>query len=172
MKKYAKIAFGGVFTALCVLFLFIGSAVSTLDLTSAALGGLIVVAAVTEIGPRYSFGVYAAASAISLLILPAKLPAVYFALFSGYYPVAKIYLNRIKPRWLSYAARFALFNTALAASELAAVFLLNIESEPAFIIVLTAVALNVVFFVYDKAIEKAAVFYGLKIRKHIFKGRR
>ena len=172
MSGAKKTAFAGVFTALCFVFLFIGSIVGTLDLSSAALAGFAIMIALIELGKGYAFGVYAAASVLSAFLLPDKAPAVYFILFSGYYPVVKVFLNRITPKWLSYAARFAVFNTAAAACGFVFVKLLSAEIEASAVTALLLVAANVVFAVYDLALERASVFYAERLRKRIFKGRR
>ncbi|MBO4452525.1 MAG: hypothetical protein J5793_01180 [Clostridia bacterium] len=176
MKKARKTAYAGLFTALCVALLFLGSVIEVLDLSTAALGSLIIIAAMIELGKGYAIAVYAAASLLSALLLPNKAPAVYFILFSGYYPVLKVFLNNIKPKPLSYAARFAVFDIALAGAALVTVYLLNtpIEFEVYWWIAGILLA-NGVFFVYDIALERMSLFYVRHIKskfKYIFKGRR
>ena len=172
MKKYRNIAYAGMFAALCTVMLFIGSVLQTLDLTAAALGSFVVMIALIELGRPYALGVYAAASVLSLLILPNKEPAVYFALFSGYYPILKVILNKIQPKALSYVARVAVFDISLAAIYLVFVYLLSIEADITLLAIVLVIAANAVFIVYDIAIEKASVLYVNKLRNHIFKGRR
>ena len=87
MKKSKKTAVAGVLTALCVIFLFIGSLFQTLDLSAAGLGSIIVLIAMIELGKSWAFGVYVSASVLSLILLPNKSAALIFALLVGFYPI-------------------------------------------------------------------------------------
>lgn len=172
MSGSRKVALSGVFTALCVTLLFVGSAVSVLDLSSAAIASFVILIALTETGPGYALGVYAAASVLAAVLLPNKEPAVYFTAFSGFYPVLKVPLNRIKPKALSYIARFAVFNICAAAAILFLIYILNVPTEKKWYAILLILAANVAFAIYDLALERATVFYINRIRKHIFGKRR
>ncbi|MBO4277769.1 MAG: hypothetical protein J5925_05180 [Clostridia bacterium] len=179
MKASRRVALAGVFSALCVVLLFIGSVFDVLDLTTAAFAGFVILVALTELGSGSALAVYAVSSVIAALILPNKGSALFFAVFSGYYPVLKVPLNKIKPKWLSRLARILVFNAALAASAAALVYLLQIplaeygvRTEKAWYIALFVLAANAVFIVYDLALERASVFYVKKIRNHVFGKRR
>ena len=115
MSNIKKLALAGILSALCFIFLFLGSVFQTLDLTSAALGSIVVLIAYVEIGLGRAWGVYAVASLLSLLLLPYKTAAAVFALFAGFYPLAKVFLNKIKPFWLSLTTRILCFNLFLTA---------------------------------------------------------
>jgi len=171
MKKSRRLALAGIFTALCVVVLFIGSVFQTLDLSAAAFGSIIILIAFIEIGKKWAMGVYLAASLLSLLLLPYKTPAAVFALFSGFYPIIKEPLNRIKPMWLSYTARIACFNVCLLILAFGAVKL-GLTTEITKGIIWTMFALcNLTFIVFDFALERISVTYAVRIRPKIF-GRR
>lgn len=180
MKHTKKIATASIFTALCVLFLFIGSIFQTLDLSAAALGSLIILFCMIELDNKMAIGVYLSSSVISLLIVPYKNAVVYFILFFGFYPILKSKLNQIRPFWLSYLARFLCLNTFLGIIFCLFMLLLKqfinvseflnsdgtINSISALIIFVLA---NITFFVYDIALERVANTYIVKIRPLIFK---
>lgn len=167
MKNAKKLAFAGIFTALSFIFMFIGSIFQTLDLSASALASLVILVAVIELGKGWAFGVYAASSVISLLLLPDKIPAVVFAFFAGFYPILKTALNAIKPKWLSYAARIALFNLILTAFVIAAERLLTPDwfGAPRAVVGILA---NITFVAYDLALERVSVYYSDKLRKMFF----
>lgn len=168
MKNNRKIAFAGIFASLCIVFLAIGSFFQTLDLSAAALGSIIVMIAYIELGKGWALGVYAVASILSILLLPYKTAAAVFALFVGFYPILKFYLNRIKPLALSYAARIICFNIFLTALIYVATNLLGIE-EDFLNFGLTIYALsNVTFVVFDFALERLADFYVFRIKPKLF----
>lgn len=168
MKKHKKTAFSGIFTALCVIALFLGSLIQTLDLTSAALGSIIILVAFVELGKGWAFGVYCATSIISLLLLPYKTPAVIFACFSGFYPILKEPLNRIKPLPLSYGVRIVIFNIFLTALIFVSKRVFGIEEVYLNFGFIIYALCNVVFVVFDLALERVAVFYVSKLKPMFF----
>lgn len=169
MKRTRKVAFAGVFAALCIVFLFIGSLFQTLDLSAAAFASLVVLIAFIELGKGWAFGIYVTASVISLLMLPQKTAAAVFALFLGFYPVLKEFLNRIKPIWLSYFARIFCFNVFLTALIFAAQHLLYLEEEFLGFELAIYLLSNITFLVFDLALERIANTYVKRIRPRISK---
>lgn len=168
MKKSKKVALSGIFAALCLVFLFIGSLFQTLDLSAAALASLIILVAMTELGKGWALGVYLASSLLSLLLLPYKSAAVVFALFAGFYPILKVLLNAIASKWLSYCARIFCFNLLLTAIIFISTRLLGIEEDYfAFGAVIYALA-NITFLVYDFALERIAATYVARIKPKLF----
>ncbi len=168
MKQTKKVALAGVFSALCLVFLFIGALFQTLDLSAAAFASIIVLVAMTELGKGWALGVYAAASILSLLLLPYKSAALVFAMFAGFYPILKAPLNKIKPKWFSYLARLACFNLLLSALIFVATRLIGVEEEYlAFGFVIYALA-NLTFVVYDFALERIALSYITRIKPKLF----
>lgn len=91
MNTTKKLAFSSVLTAVSTVILFIGDFIEVIDLSTAALAAFCVILGVIEFGYKYAALIYAASSVLSFLILPgaAKTPAIYFALFFGYYPIFK-----------------------------------------------------------------------------------
>ncbi len=173
MKSHKKLALASVLTALCVIFLFIGSVFQTLDLSAAAIGSIIVLIAIIEIGSKWAFGVYLASSVISILILPYKSAAIVFALFAGFYPLIKLFLNKIKPIFLSYLARHFCFNLPLALIIWCQPLLFPAESLDFSNIIgyLLVIFCNIVFVIFDFALERIAFTYVTRIKPRIF-GRR
>ena len=160
--------------AVTVVLLLVGSLFSTLDLTAAAAGSVLILVAVIELGPGFSFGIYAASALLSLLLLPQKSAAVIFAAFAGFYPIVKVYLNRIRPKALSYLARLALFNALYVLMILAATKLFGIADD-LFVLGWIAFLLgNVTFIVYDFALERLSVFYCVRLKglRNAINGRR
>lgn len=168
MKKAKKLALAGIFTAMSFIFMFIGSVFETLDLSASALASLVILASLIELGRSWAFGVYAASSVISLLLLPNKTAAIVFACFAGFYPILKTVLNKIRPKLLSYAARIALFNIILTVLILAAAKLLGTDLSYELPLWLLYILANVTFIAYDLALERVSVYYSLKLRKKFF----
>ncbi|MBQ4317185.1 MAG: hypothetical protein IJC20_02950, partial [Clostridia bacterium] len=169
MKSSKKVALSGIFSALCVIFLFIGSVFQTLDLSAAAMASIVILVSFIELGKKWACGVYAVASILALLLLPYKTAAAVFALFAGFYPIIKEYLNKIRPFWLSVIARVVCFNIFLTLLIFVSYRFFGIEEDfLGFNIVLYLLA-NVTFVLYDFALERIAVYYIKRIKPKIFK---
>ena len=84
-----------IFSALGVVFLYIGSIFDFLDLTAAMAASFIVIFAVIEGGGVVPWMIYAGTAIISLLLLPNKYPAVIYLFFAGLYPMVKSYSERL-----------------------------------------------------------------------------
>ncbi len=168
MNNVKKIALAGILSALCFIFLFVGSIFQTLDLTSAALASIIVLIAYIEIGSGNAWFVYAVSSVLSILLLPYKTSAAVFALFAGYYPIIKVCLNKIKPLWLSFVIRILCFNLVLTAMIFIMNRLLSIEDEFFTFGALIYAMANITFVFYDMALERISVYYLHRIKPKLF----
>ena len=89
---------------------------------------------------------------------------MFYLLFFGYYPALFAVLGRIRHRALRYVAKLLVFNAAVVLEAVLSVYVLGIPFEtisilgpytPVALLVLT----NVVFVVYDLALEGLIVQY-------------
>ena len=109
-----RLAASAVLSALGVVLLTVGAFVSVLDLSMAAIASLTVVFAVIELKGKYPYLVYFVTSVLSLLLLPSKAPALLFALFAGYYPILKAWLEGRFSRTVSWLFKILTFTVAFA----------------------------------------------------------
>lgn len=170
MKHNAKsVALAGMLSALAVVFLLLGAMVELLDLSAAAIAALVVMVALIELGKSWAFGVYAVSALLSLLLFP-QTATVTFAMFLGYYPVLKVFLDRIKPKPLQYAAKLLCFNAFLLLAFWLIKLVLGAENEwlngSLWALFLLG---NATFAVFDFALAKLAVFYIVKIKNRMRK---
>ena len=93
-KRTRRIALCGVFSALGVVLLCLGSLIEVLDLSTAAIASLICVLVMIEYGGWYPWGVYVSTALLALLLAPQKSAALIYAFF-GFYPIVKAYLERL-----------------------------------------------------------------------------
>ena len=164
MKRTKKLAFGGILTALCVVILFLGSFFSTIDLSMSALAGLVLILAMTEAGDKCAWGVFFASALLSLILVPAKLVAVFYIMLMGWYPIAKKYFERLGRFW-SWCAKIAVFNAVLTLIILCAQFVMHLpEGEFSFSTALYALG-NFTFIIYDIAVSRLIIFYLVRLRK-------
>jgi len=171
-KNAQKIALAAILSAVGVVFLLIGSFLQVLDISSAAVAGLAVVIAVIEIRGKYPVLVYFAISLVSLLILPNRLPSVFFILFGGIYPIFKAQFERLHPV-VSWVLKFSMFNAVFWFLIFIVRFLISREAITvreslwfleSFEIVIFLVA-NLAFLLYDIVMTKIILLYIVKARK-------
>ena len=170
MRNSSKtIALAGMLSALAVVFLLLGAMVELLDLSAAAMASLVVMVAIIELGKGRACGVYAVSALLSVLLFP-QTATVAFAMFLGYYPILKVFLDRIKPLLLQYAAKLLCFNAFL----LLAFWLIKklIGAESAWLegsLWMLFLLGNANFLVFDFALAKLALFYIVKIKNRMRK---
>ena len=170
-RNTKKIALSAILSAAGVTFLFMGSLLQRLDLSAAALAGLAVVIAVIEIRGKYPVLIYFTVSLISMLILPNKLPAVFFIIFGGIYPIFKAHFERLHPI-VSWVLKFSMFNFILWLLIFFARLLIsremiipgeNLNFLANFEIIVFLLA-NSAFLLYDIVMTKIINVYIIKIR--------
>jgi hypothetical protein len=103
------------FTALTLAFLHIAAVVPTGQLGAVAVSSLFTAAAVVEAGPASAACVFAAGCALGTATVANKSIVLLYALFFGYYPIAKCFAERLRRKAAAWIAKLAVFNAALAA---------------------------------------------------------
>lgn len=166
----AKTALGAMATALSVVLL-IPTALDLLYIALPAAAGIIVLFCVIELSKGWAFGVYAATSLISVLVVPNKEAVVLYILFFGYYPILKgLIEGKIKNRVLEYVIKVLIFNVAVFSAEFVFFKIMNIplteflDVEEGSLLskyilpILFAIA-NVMFFFLDYLYTASATLY-------------
>lgn len=139
MGNTAKTAIGGMMVALSVILL-IPTAFEIFVYALPAFAGIIIMFCVVELNKKWAFGVYAATSVISLLIVPNKEAVIMYIAFFGYYGIVKAIIESKFSKIPEYILKFLIFNVAMVASVfvLVKVFaipfdeLMGIESDSVF----------------------------------------
>ncbi|MBR5323105.1 MAG: hypothetical protein IKU48_06135 [Clostridia bacterium] len=161
-KSPAKnIAFSAILCALGVIIMFLGAVIETIDITMAALASFLVIVCIIEVGGYMPFLVFATTSTLSMLLLPNKTVAVIYAMYFGFYPILKKYLERL-PIIISWIAKFVVFNMAITIYYifLKDVLFPDINSIKLYLVLL----LNVIFFTLDLAQTLFITAYVRKFR--------
>lgn len=166
MNKTKKISIASVLSALGVIFLYIGSVVNVLDLTMAAIASILVVFAVIELGGGYPYAVYFVTALLSLLILPEKFTALLYALFAGFYPIAKAAFERLHPA-VAWVLKLSLFNTGLLLLIALLSYLFHLPDTGLDFTAAVFALANITFAVYDIALSRLITLYIVKLRKRL-----
>lgn len=164
MKRTKKLAFSGIMTALCIVILFLGSFFSALDLSMAALAGMMLVLPVIEMGDKWAWSIFFASSLLALLIIPSKLVVCFFVCLMGWYPIAKRSFERLACV-LSWLVKLIVFNAFLSLTIWVVNSVLHLpENDFSFTWALFALG-NVTFVIYDIALSKIILLYIVRLRK-------
>lgn len=165
-KKTKYLTVSAMLAALGVLILAIGSFFEVLDISVAVIASLLAVYAVIEIGGAYPWLIWLVTSVLSLLLLPQKTPAIFYAVFLGYYPILKEKLEKLRT-WLSTVCKLVSFHLALGLIVLILRLFLPSQLEMGglwWMPILLYVACLVCFLVYDVALTRLITYYLLRLR--------
>ena len=162
-----RIVVSGVLAALSVIILYLGCAIEVLDLTMSAIVSLLVVIIVIEMGYKYAWMTYLATAILSIVLLPQKSPAIFYACFMGFYPIIKSYIERIGSALVRWTIKLVTGNSALGLMFLFLSLFVPDEFEGGWMLVLTYVLGIVAFITYDIALSKLITLYFVRIREQI-----
>ena len=170
MSQSAKTAMGGMITALSVVVLM-PTALEVLVYALPAFAGMLIMFSIIELNKKWAFGIYAAVSILSLLLVPNKEASILYAAFFGYYPLLKAFAESKLPKVAEYILKFAVFNISMLLSYWALIKVLGmpfdeimgIEGETGFMAKYALPILlgmgNVAFIMYDVAITRILTVY-------------
>lgn len=154
----APAAFCGMAVALETALMFLTGLMPTATYSLPALAGLVGIVIVVELGVKWAWPVYGAASILSALIAPDKEAAALYVLFFGCYPILKAIVERRWRRWTQWICKLLIFNAAAVLYYFIATRGLGVPEESfwTFGILLPAVLLaagNLVFLLYDYVVS-------------------
>lgn len=166
-----RITFSAICLALSVIFLYGASALSTGKIAALGLASLLCAICVSNHGVRYGLAMYIGTSILALLFLPGKLFALLYVLFAGYYPIVKLYIEKINKLWVEWVLKFLFFNLTLALIYIIA----RVFFMPALASVLTRlvlkylglflILLQIIFALYDWMLSYMIGYYHQFLRR-------
>ena len=178
-----RVATCGVFCALAVVMLGLGTVIEVLDVTASAAAALILLPVLLCYGKKYGWLAYAVTATLGVLLMPQSLAAWMYAGLTGFYPMVKMKLDRL-PRVLGWLIKLALL-TAVLALYLAVFYFIMLGGEGSFadafllgfgetdgppVLAYAVVGLSVFTFVlYDLLIDRILVLYYIKWKKRVEK---
>ena len=167
-NKTKQLTFCAMFSALGVILLYLGSIIEVVDVSMAVIASFFCVLAVIEYGKGAPWMVFFVTAVLSLLLLPNKSPAVYYAFFFGFYPILKAYFERLD-KVRSWIFKEIVFNVCLAVIVvLIKLFFMPSVSIPFMLYAIAIVLCEGVFVLYDIALTRLITFYLFRLR-HRFK---
>lgn len=159
-----KVAFGGVFTALSVIFLYLAIVMPTGRAALYFVSGLPVALAIIEFGITTGIGVYVSASLLALLLVGDIAGVVPFILFFGHYGIMKFYIEKQRKAVLEILLKLLVFNFSMGIGYFLLTTLLSVplpEAVPnlGFYVTGALIAAQVLFFLYDYIYSRLLGYY-------------
>lgn len=165
-KKSTQIAIGGVFSALCLLLMFLTGMIPFSMYVLPAMAGAMLIAVVVENGRKTAALVYITVSILSLFIVPEREAVLMFIVLLGYYPIVKELMERIRSRPVQYVLKLLLFNVTVVGGMLFSAYILGMSELLSgmndfgrYTAVVLLVAGNVIFVVYDFLLTRYTALY-------------
>jgi hypothetical protein len=162
-----RIVVSGVLVALSVIILYLGCAIEVLDITMSAIVSLLVVVIVIEMGYSYAWLTYIASAILSVILLPQKSPAIFYACFMGFYPILKSYIERIGSGLVRWIIKLIVGNVAIGLMLAILLIFIPDEFEGGAMLLITYALALAAFVMYDIALSKLITLYFKMIRDRI-----
>ncbi|HEX3038526.1 MAG TPA: hypothetical protein VHO94_05995 [Oscillospiraceae bacterium] len=170
MNNSIRVAFCGIITALGTILMFATGLISIGTYALPALAGVLSILIVVEMGAKWAWPVYVATSVLSLLLAADKEAAILYAVFFGFYPILKAYIERLHKKALVYLIKSAAFIAAMILDFFIIIYILRVPQASFTIMgvylpwVFLAVGI-VVFYIYDFAVSGLVVLYYQRFHK-------
>lgn len=108
-SRARAVALGGMFSALAVVMMSIGSIIPSLDMSSAFIAGIVIMVVRMEINRTAPITVYLVSGILSLIILPNRFAGICFMCYYGLYPIVKEYIERLRLKPVKWLLKFVTF---------------------------------------------------------------
>ncbi|MBQ9707687.1 MAG: hypothetical protein IJV66_00690 [Firmicutes bacterium] len=167
-KLTFKIAMGGIFLALTVIFLCGAAFVPGIELTLFACASFFTAFMLLETGTGGALLLYAAASILGFFLLPNKLAIVPYVFLFGYYGILKFYIEKLRTAKAQIAVK-VIFFAGILTLGLTVFFKtlasgISLPDYPAPVLIIAGTLLMILYdFIYTYVIN----FYCARIRAMI-----
>ena len=161
-SKSSRVALGGIVAALCVTAMFLTGVLPALYIAAPMGTGMLMLILVEEVSVSWSWLTYVAVSLLSMIVTFDKEAALMFVLFFGYYPILRMYLEKIPLKALKLLLKQALFNIFIVTDYWITVYILGLptfEDTMPYMYVILIVSGNLLFLMYDRLLSRMHWFY-------------
>lgn len=114
MKDVRDLAYCGVFAALTVAIMFLGGVFSFLSYSISGICGSFLVIVIIEMGKSKACFIYIVSSVLSLMFVSEKSIVFSYIFLLGYYPILKVYIEKLSGHVYRYILKICIFLLALS----------------------------------------------------------
>lgn len=166
MKTVKKLTVSAIVASLCIIFLYLGSVIHSVQISFIAIAALFPAVAVMHCGYFWAVAVYLISGGLALLLLPDKIGAIWFLLVFGHYGIVKSLIERVNKPIIEWILKIITFSICIAAEYLLfrAAF---ISYLPPYSEMILFVGLLVCLVLYDIAFSALISFYNRRIYPHV-----
>lgn len=155
MKNVQKTALGGITTALIAVLMFAEGFVRTGQYAVPTIAGLLILSVSYATGKAFALYTYIASGIIVLLICPDKEAALIFILFTGYYPLIRELIEKIRVKLVTYFVKLAVFNAAALTVYFLGMYVIGVPADDYIVFGVDITKafffiLNIVFICFDR----------------------
>ena len=160
-----RVTFSAISLALTVICLYAAAVLPTGRLVALALSSAFCTICIYQYGVRYGAALYVGASILALLLIPNRMFTMLYILFLGYYPIVKLFIERLDRLWAEWVIKFIFFNAVLVVLYvLFKLFLVPTFDSAIITLVLKYMAviillLEVIFAIYDWMLSYMISYY-------------
>jgi len=166
-QRIRRLVVCAMLSALSAVILLLGNLIGIADISALCIVSVATVVCAVEMGSYYPYLLWIAVSVISFFILPDKILASEYFLFAGIYPMIKRITYIFKQPY-AFILRILYFNLCAGITVVLMKFVFIVQDTSSIAVwILTFVMFNLVFVVYDLALNSVTAFYILKIRRKI-----
>lgn len=174
-SKAKQVALSGLMGAMMITIMLVGSVLPFSTYCAPAFAGICLIPVVVEYGYKASFVLYSGISGLCLFFLIQKEMALFFVCLFGYYPIVKVWIQKINCKIIRFFIKLIIVNVSLFVIYFILLFVFTTADarqtllQSGWRIILIYFTLcNITFFLYDVLIDRASVIYICKIRKYFF----
>ena len=121
-----RIAYCGIVVALSVVVMY-AALIPAMTYVLPAISGICIWTIKEQINRKWGLLAYVACSLLSFILVPEIEANMYLIMFFGYYPLVSDLLEKIKPTFLSYLSKFAVFDIAVVIAFNVVCLIINID---------------------------------------------
>ena len=161
-SQSSRVALGGIVAALCITTMFLTGVLPALYIAAPMGAGMLMLILVEEVSVSWAWLTYIAVSLLAIIVTFDKEAALMFVLFFGYYPILRMYLERMPLRPLKFAVKQLFFNIFLVLDYWMTVYVLGLptfEDTLFYMYVVLIVSANLLFLMYDRLLSRMHWFY-------------
>lgn len=175
VKKVSyKVSLGGIISALSLVFMFLTGFMPLLVYLIPALSGAMLLIVYVEINAKWALFTYVAVALLCLFVTPDKEAGLLYILFLGYYPIIKMFVEKVGNTILQWIFKLLIYNIMIIVYYQVIVRVVvnvdlveEINEFGKYGALIFLGITNVVFIVYDIAVSRLKHLYVKWFRKKI-----
>ena len=161
-----NIAYCGIVIALSTIIM-LAALIPSMTYVLPAFSGICIWTISEQINKKWGLLSYIASAMLCFILIPEIEADLYYLFFFGYYPIIKEYVEKIRPKFLAFIAKLAIFNIAVVIAFLILSNIMNLEqilegleSFGDLAVYVLWGAANIAFVFYDFALKY--IFYAFR----------